>query len=90
MTVRITVGKDAKGMVVEVVGRLGRDGVAELEAVVAALSGPLRLDLGGLRSADEAGVAALQALRARGVNLTRLSPYHRLLLEGARRSRKLT
>ena len=69
-------------MIVEVAGRLDEDAVAELEAVTAARSGPLRLDLSGLRSADEAGVKALRALCARGASLTRVSPYHRLLLEG--------
>jgi anti-anti-sigma regulatory factor len=73
---------DAEGMIVEVAGRLDGDAVAELEAVTSARSGPLRLDLGGLRSADEAGVKALRALRARGASLIRVSPYHRLLLEG--------
>jgi len=88
--VRITVGEDAEGVIVEVVGWLDRDGAAALEAAMAALPGPLRLDLGGLRSADEAGVTVLRSLRARGVSLTRVSPYHRLLLDGARRSRRLT
>lgn len=83
VTVRITIGEDAEGAIVEVAGRLDADGAAELEAVMAALSGSLRVDLGGLRSTDSAGVEALRTLRARGVSLTRMSTYHRLLLEGA-------
>ena len=83
MTVRITIGKDAEGVIVEVAGRLDGEGATELEAAVGPLSGPLRLDLGDLRSMDAAGLAALQALRARGASLTRVSQYHRLLLEGA-------
>ena len=62
-------------------GRLGADVVAELERVVAELSGPMCLDLAGLRSADEAGLGALRALLARGVAVTGASPYFRLLLE---------
>ena len=61
-------------------GRLGADVVAELERVVAELSGPVCLDLAGLRSADEAGLGVLRALRAHGVAVIRASPYFRLLL----------
>jgi STAS domain-containing protein len=62
-------------------GRLDAEVVAELERVVAELSGPMCLDLAGLRSADEAGLGALRALLARGVAVTGASPYFRLLLE---------
>ncbi len=62
-------------------GRLGADVVAELERVVAERSGPVCLDLAGLRSADEAGLGVLRALLARGVAVTGASPYFRLLLE---------
>jgi STAS domain-containing protein len=65
---------------VTVDGRLGADVVAELERVVAELSGPVCLDLAGLRSADEAGLGVLRALRAHGVAVIRASPYFRLLL----------
>jgi len=61
-------------------GRLSAEVVAELERVVAELSGPVCLDLAGLRSADEAGLGALRALLARGVAATGASPYFRLLL----------
>jgi anti-anti-sigma regulatory factor len=61
-------------------GRLDAEGAAELERVVAGLSGSLRLDLAGLRSVDDAGLEALRALRARGIALTGTSPYLRLLL----------
>jgi len=62
-------------------GGLNAEVVAELERVVAELSGPVCLDLTGLRSADEAGLGVLRALRARGVAVTGASPYFRLLLE---------
>ena len=61
-------------------GRLEADVVAELERVVAERSGPVCLDLAGLRAADEAGLEALQSLRARGVAVIGASPYFRLLL----------
>jgi anti-anti-sigma regulatory factor len=62
-------------------GRLDVDVVAELERVVAELSGPVCLDLAGLRSTDEAGLGVLRALLARGVGVTGASSYFRLLLE---------
>ena len=67
-----------------VAGQLNGDAVPELERVVGSLAGPLRLDLAGLRSADEAGLGALRALRDRGVTLTGLSPFHRLMLSNTR------
>lgn len=62
-------------------GRLDGEGVTELERVVASLPGPLRLELTDLRSADEAGLEALRALRDRGICLTGTSEYLRLQLE---------
>jgi hypothetical protein len=67
---RIGVGRDAGGEIVTVDGRLDSEGVWELERVVAALSGPVRLELGGLRSVAEAGREALRALRAHGIAVT--------------------
>ena len=86
---RITTSEDGDGVVVRIDGRLDTGGVTELERVLAPLSGRLRLDLFNLRSADEAGWDALRALRARGIALTRVSPFHRLLLSetAARKSR---
>lgn len=62
-------------------GRLDGEGVTELERVVASLPCPLRLELLDLRSADEAGLEALRALRDRGIQLTGASEYLRLRLE---------
>lgn len=62
-------------------GRVDAEGVAELERVVAELSGPVCLDLAGLRSADEAGLGVLRALLARGVAVIGASPYFHILLE---------
>jgi hypothetical protein len=61
-------------------GRLDVDVVAELERVLTELSGPVCLDLAGLRSADEAGLGVLRAFLARGVAVTGASPYFCLLL----------
>src|SRR5215470_5669454 len=80
MTLRIATCQDSGGTIVMIAGRLGAEGISELEGVVSALSGPLRLDLAGLRSTDEAGLEMLRALRSRGISFIRVSPYHRLLL----------
>src|SRR5215831_2638857 len=80
MTLRIATSQDSEGTIVMIAGRLGAEEISELERVMSGLSGPLRLDLAGLRSADEAGLEMLRALRSRGISLLRVSPYHRLLL----------
>jgi len=80
MTLRISTRRDGGREVVTVDGGLNAVVVAELERVVAELSGPVCLDLAGLRSADEAGLGALRALRAHGVAVIGASPYFRLLL----------
>ena len=61
-------------------GWLDADGAAELEGVVAGLVGRVSLQLSGLKSADQPGLSSLRGLRGRGVPLTGLSPYLRLLL----------
>jgi hypothetical protein len=81
VTVLITTRQESEGPVVRVDGRLDGEGVPELERVVASLPASLRLELPDLRSADEAGLAALRALRDRGIRLTGVSEYLRLRLE---------
>ena len=80
MTFRITIDQAGGIQVVRLAGWLDAGGVAELERVVADTSGPLRLDLTELRSADQAGVNCLQALHARRVPFVGASPFIRLLL----------
>ncbi len=82
MSVRITTqwNRNRSRAVVRVEGWLDADGAAELERVVACLTGRVSLQLSGLRSADEAGLSSLRDLWGRGVSLTGVSPYLRLLL----------
>jgi hypothetical protein len=61
-------------------GWLEGESVAELERVINGGSGPLRLDLTELRSADPAGVDALRVLSAAGASIVGATPYIRLLL----------
>jgi hypothetical protein len=85
MDLRLTVSVQDTGTVVHADGRLGRQGVAELEGVVRMISGPVTFDLTNLLSADEAGVIALLGFSSRGVRLVGVSPYMALLLERERR-----
>ncbi len=80
MTLYIACESDSGVRVVRLEGWLDGETVAELERVVSEGSGPLRLDLSELRSADTAGLDALRALRAAGASLVGASPYIRLLL----------
>ncbi len=80
MTLYIACESDAGVRVVRLEGWLEGEAIAELAQVVSAGSGPLRLDLSELRSADAAGLDALRVLRAAGASLVGASPYIRLLL----------
>ena len=85
VTFRINTDRDMAGHIIRIAGRLSREGALELERVLERLTGPFSLDLDHLRSADEAGLDALRALRSRGIPLTGVSRYLRLLL-GPRRT----
>jgi ABC-type transporter Mla MlaB component len=80
MTLYIASESDAGVRVIRLEGWLEGEAVAELERVAKDGSGPVRLDLSELRSADTAGLAALRTLRAAGATLVGTSPYIRLLL----------
>jgi hypothetical protein len=80
VTLYIACESDSGVRVVRLEGWLEGEAVAELEWVVNGGSGPVRLDLSELRSADAAGLEALRALRAAGASLVGASPYIRLLL----------
>jgi anti-anti-sigma regulatory factor len=80
MTIYIACSSDSGIRVVRLEGWLEAEAVAELERVISGGSGPLRLDLSELRSADTAGLAALRALRAAGTSIVGASPYIKLLL----------
>src|SRR5262249_57563781 len=75
MTLQIATSQDSGGTIVMIAGRLGVEGISELERVVSGLSGPLRLDLAGLRSTDEAGLGMLRAFASRPLPLPPPPPY---------------
>jgi hypothetical protein len=82
VSVRITTrwNRGRSRALVHVEGWLDADGAAELEGAVAGLVGRVRLQVSGLKSADEAGLSSLRKLWAQGVPLTGVSPYLRLRL----------
>ncbi|SRR6266436_2667566 len=80
VTLYIACDSDPGTRVIRLEGWLEGDTVAELERVINGGSGPLRLDLTELRSADTEGVDALRALRAAGASIVGAPPYIRLLL----------
>ena len=83
MTSRITTVHDDSAWTIRVEGRLDADAVPDLQAEVKLASGPLRMDLSGLISADAEGIKELRALSAKGAELRGGSAYIRQLLEAA-------
>ena len=84
MALRITVSTDGQTTEVRLEGRLEAIGVPDLQESCRSAGPPLRLDLSGLRSADEVGVQALQLLRAQGAEFCGASPYIGELLRAKR------
>ena len=82
MTLRISaVGSDSTTSF-KLDGRLTAEEVPELLRVCVELTGPVVLDLTDLHFADRQGVSALRELKAQGAELTGVSPYLCLLLNG--------
>ena len=75
MTLRITVGRNGTTRCIALAGRLTSEEVGELEGVVHEDPGAARLELGELRSADEAGLAALRRLRREGIEMRGVPPH---------------
>ena len=75
MTLRITVGRNGTTRCIALAGRLTGEEVEELNQVVHEDPGAARLELGELRSADEAGLAALRRLRDEGVEMRGVPPH---------------
>jgi len=80
VTVKITCCDENQRRVVRVDGWLTAGDVAAMEEAMEHDVRGTRIDLTDLRSADDAGRAALRALEARGAELWGTTPYLRLLL----------
>lgn len=74
MALRISVDESPLGRSICVTGRLSREGVPELDRVVAEGRGATRLDLTHLLSMDSHGRDALRRLRASGLDLVGVPP----------------
>ena len=88
MLLRITEERLENVTVVHVAGRLVGKGVEELDRVCAGSHGELRIELSGLLQADELALALLRSLRESGAELSGVSPFIGLLLEGRREGEK--
>ena len=80
MTVKITFIDENRRRVVRIDGWLTAGDVAALEEAMEHDVRGTQIDLTDLRSADDAGRAALRGLEARGAELWGTTPYLRLLL----------
>jgi len=81
VTVRITVTEIDDERLVQVDGRLTHAELSELELAMGDDPTGVCLVLGDLRSVDAASLAALRALRARGIDLRGVPPYIACRLE---------
>jgi anti-anti-sigma regulatory factor len=80
LKIRISTEASQTATTVRIEGRLTGADLPDLRALCASANSPLRLDLSGLRSADDNGIQALRALAEAGAQLHGASPYIRQLL----------
>jgi anti-anti-sigma regulatory factor len=78
--VRITTSSNGKTTTIRIEGRLGALEANELLEECRSADQPLRLNLKGLRSVDDAGARALRSLQADGAELIDASVYIQQLL----------
>ena len=82
LTVRITTTTAGKVTTIVVEGRLTAAEVPSLKEACQSVGAGLRLDLSGLRMADEAGIGELRLLSEEGAELHGASLLIRQLLDG--------
>ena len=85
--IRIESRVEGSVTVVTIAGRLEVSGTRDLQEVCRTIEGSLALDLSGLVSADANGLEAIRELEERGAELREISPFIRLLLDGAQPSK---
>jgi hypothetical protein len=81
VTLRITREERGLKTIVRIEGRLACEGVEELRKTCDGTNEFLVLDVSHLQSADPGGIAALQALRAKGATVEGADGYIQLLLK---------
>ena len=77
MECRIQVQQQAGGCTIHLAGRLNAAQVHELRTAFADATGPIRIDLTDLLSADAVGLDALQRLRSSGAEIVGVAQYLR-------------
>jgi hypothetical protein len=83
----VTAEAESVGSTVRIDGQLTSDAVPDVRATCDSAPPPLRIDLSGLRSADDDGLRALQSLSEAGAELFGADPYiNQLLLEIRRKT----
>jgi len=80
MLLRIDIVEEGEATVVQVMGHLADEGVAELERTLQGAKPPRVVDLSHLRTVDAEGIQILRAIAAAGGTLRNVSPYIQLLL----------
>lgn len=80
MLLRIDLIEEGETTVVQVMGQLADEGVAELERTLQSVTSPRVVDLSHLRTVDAEGIKILRAIAAEGGALRNVSPYIQLLL----------
>ena len=83
LTIRVTTSTDGETTTICIEGRLTAADLPDLRAECQSADFPLRLDLSGLKSADEDGIQALRLLSEEGAELHAATPYVRQLLRQA-------
>ncbi len=81
MVLRVTTSISKEVFVVRVEGTLAGEQVDELGRMCRSLAGPTRLDLSGLRWADDRGIQMIRRLIAEGAEPVKVPPFIALLLE---------
>ncbi len=81
MEFRVTTSISEGLFLVRVEGTLVREEVDELGRMCRSLAGSTRLDLSGLRWADDRGIQMIQRLIAEGAEAVNVPPFIALLLD---------
>ncbi len=84
MELRVTTNINKGVFVVRVEGSLAGEEVDELGRMCRSLAGSTRLDLSGLRWADNQGIQMIRRLIAEGAEPVKVPPFIALLLESRR------
>ncbi len=85
MAIKATIATHREGStwVIQVAGWLSPEGARTLREAVAGKAGPIRLDLAGLRFAEQSALGTVRLLQLGGASVEGVSPYIEKLLRAA-------